>query len=160
VGKRTRTILLILLGILVVIQFIPVARTNPPVTGEIVAPADVKATLRQSCYDCHSNETVYPWYNRVAPVSWLLHSDVTGGREAMNFSEWQQMPQDRQNKRRKDIWKEVSSGDMPPWFYLPLHAAAKVTDSDRAILKAWSDAGPAPLRRGNRPAGAKTKDHS
>ena len=142
-NKVVRAIVLCLVAIFVIIQFIPVANPRPPVTGDIVAPAEVKQVLRQSCYDCHSNETVYPWYNRVAPVSWLLSNDVTGGRKAMNFSTWQQMTPDRQNRRRKGIWKEVSSGDMPPWFYLPLHPAAKVTDADKAILKAWSDAGPA-----------------
>jgi hypothetical protein len=141
--KRIKTIFLVLLAVVVLIQFVPVPRTNPPVTGDIAAPPDVKLALRHSCYDCHSNETVWPWYNRLAPVSWLLYRDVTQGREAMDFSTWQQMPQTRQNKRRKAIWKEVSSGDMPPWFYLPLHPAAKVSDSDKAILKAWSDAGPA-----------------
>jgi hypothetical protein len=138
-----RKILIGLLALFVFIQFIPIPKTNPPITGDIAAPADVKMVLRQSCYDCHSNETVWPWYNRVAPVSWLLYNDVKGGREAMNFSAWQQMPADRQNKRRKGIWKEVSSGDMPPWFYLPLHPAAKLTPASKAILKAWSDAGPA-----------------
>jgi hypothetical protein len=143
VKRIVRVSLLILLALFVMIQFVPVAKTNPPVTGEIVAPADVKAVFRKSCYDCHSNETVYPWYNRVAPVSWLLASDVTSGRKQLNFSTWQQMPQDRQNRKRKKIWKEVGSGDMPLWFYVPLHPAAKMSDSDKAIVKAWSDAGPA-----------------
>ncbi|MEA2572075.1 MAG: hypothetical protein QOI24_4076 [Acidobacteriota bacterium] len=134
-----RVIFLILLALFVMIQFVPVAKTNPPVTGEIVAPADVKAIFRKSCYDCHSNETVYPWYNRVAPVSWLLASDVTGGRKKLNFSTWQQLPPDRQNRKRKQIWKEVGSGDMPLWFYLPLHPAAKLSDADKAIVKAWSE---------------------
>jgi hypothetical protein len=138
--KRTK-ILLGLLAFFVFVQFIPVPKTNPPVAGEIQVPPDVKAVLRKSCYDCHSNETVWPWYNRVAPASWLLYRDVTQGRRAMNFSAWQQMPTDRQNRRRKGVWDEVSSGGMPPWFYLPLHPAAKVSAADKAILKAWSDAG-------------------
>ncbi|HYM61752.1 MAG TPA: heme-binding domain-containing protein [Thermoanaerobaculia bacterium] len=142
-GKRTRGVLIGLVAVVVFIQLIPVPRTNPPVTGEILAPQEVKAVLRHSCYDCHSNETVWPWYSHLAPVSWLLYRDVTGGRRAMNLSAWQQMPQTRQNRRRKGIWEEVSSGDMPLWFYLPLHPAAKLSDSDKAILKAWSDAGPA-----------------
>ncbi|MEA2165441.1 MAG: hypothetical protein QOK37_3568 [Thermoanaerobaculia bacterium] len=136
-------ILLGILALFVFIQFIPVPKTNPPATGEIQTPPDVKAVFRKSCYDCHSNETRYPWYNHVAPVSWLLYRDVTQARRKMNFSAWQQMPQDLQNQRRKQVWEEVSSGGMPPWFYLPLHPAAKVSAADKAILKAWSDAGPA-----------------
>ena len=66
----------------------------------------------------------------------------------MNFSEWAQMPVEKQNHRRKDVWKEVKSGDMPLWFYLPLHAQAKLTDADKTILQAWSEAGPAVKRGG------------
>ncbi len=141
--KKRNKILLGLLAVAVFIQLIPVPKTNPPVTGEIAAPPEVKAVLRKSCYDCHSNETAWPWYSRIAPGSWLLYRDVTQGRRTMNFSAWQQMPQDRQNRRRKGVWDEVASGDMPLWFYKPLHPASKVTDEDKAILKAWSDAGPA-----------------
>jgi hypothetical protein len=144
---RGRTILLVILTILIVIQFIPIPKTNPPTTGEIQAPEPVKAVFQRSCYDCHSNQTVWPWYSRVAPVSWLLYRDVTGGRKAMNLSEWQQMPVQRQNRRRKGVWSEVSGGDMPPWFYRPLHPAGKLSDADKATLKAWSDAGPAVPRQ-------------
>jgi hypothetical protein len=143
VKRAVRITLLILLAIFVAIQFVPVPRSNPPVTGEITAPPEVKEVLRRSCYDCHSNETVYPWYSRVAPGSWLLARDVREGRKELNFSAWQQMQQARQNRRRKGIWKEVASGEMPPWFYLPLHPAAKLSDADKAVLKTWSDAGPA-----------------
>jgi hypothetical protein len=145
--KTRNKILLGLLAAFVFIQLIPVPKTNPPVTGEIAAPPEVKSVLRKSCYDCHSNETVWPWYSRLAPVSWLLYRDVTQGRRTMNFSAWQQMPQDRQNRRRKGVWDEVASGDMPLWFYKPLHADAKLTDADKATLKAWSDAGPAVPKR-------------
>ena len=142
-SRRSRNVLLILATILIVIQFIPIPKTNPPVTGEISAPEPVMAVFQRSCYDCHSNRTVWPWYSRLAPASWLLYRDVTGGRRAMNFSEWQQMPALRQNRRRKGVWTEVQGSDMPPWFYRPLHPSGKLSDADKAILKAWSDAGPA-----------------
>src|SRR5260221_7947133 len=141
--RRSRTILLVILTILIVIQFIPVPKTNPPTTGEIQAPDAVKAVFQRSCYDCHSNQTVWPWYSRVAPVSWLLYRDATGGRRAMNLSEWQQIPTLRQNRRRNGVWSQVKGGDMPPWFYSPQHPDRKLSDADKAILKAWSDAGPA-----------------
>ena len=141
--KRKRTVLLTLATIVIVIQFVPIPRTNPPVTGEIDAPDAVKVVLQRSCYDCHSNHTIWLWYSRVAPVSWLLYRDVTEGRRAMNLTEWQQIPTARQNRRRKQVWTEVSGGDMPPWFYRPLHPSRKLSDADKAIIKAWSDAGPA-----------------
>lgn len=146
--KRSRIILLVLVTLFVIIQFVRIPKTNPPVTGEIDVPAPVHAVMKRACYDCHSNETVWPWYSNVAPVSWLLYNDVTGGRRAMNLSEWQQMPVEKQNHRRKDVWKEVKSGDMPLWFYLPLHAQAKLTGADKTILQAWSEAGPAVKRGG------------
>ncbi len=144
--KRSRKILLVLLSLFVAIQFVRIPKTNPPVTGEISVPAPVHAVLKRSCYDCHSNETVWPWYSNLAPVSWLLYSDVSGGRRTMNFSEWQQMPADKQNRRRRAVWREVKSGYMPPWFYLPMHANAKLSGADHTILQAWSESGPAPTR--------------
>jgi cytochrome c551/c552 len=147
--KRSRMILLVLVTLFVVIQFVRIPKTNPPVMGEIQVPPAVHAVMKRACYDCHSNETVWPWYSNVAPVSWLLYDDVSGGRRAMNFSEWAQMPAEKQNHRRKDVWKEVKSGDMPLWFYRPLHAQAKLTDADKTILQAWSEAGPAGPKRGS-----------
>ena len=69
-------------------QLVSFERTNPPVTGEIKAPGDVKPLLERACYDCHSNQTVWPWYSRIAPGSWLMHRDVIEGRKELNFSEW------------------------------------------------------------------------
>ena len=70
------------------IQLVPISRTNPPVETEIAAPANVQAILTRSCYDCHSNKTAWPWYSHVAPVSWLVASDVSGARKKMNFTPW------------------------------------------------------------------------
>jgi len=133
-----RRILLALLAIVILIQFIPVSKTNPPVTGDLVATEPAKGIFRRACYDCHSNETVWPWYSHVAPVSWLLSSDVTGGRKKMNFSEWQQMSPEKRQERHHDIWKEVGGGDMPPWFYIPLHPPSKLSAADKTAIKAWS----------------------
>ncbi|MDH5429724.1 MAG: heme-binding domain-containing protein, partial [Nitrospirota bacterium] len=79
--------------VLIGIQFIPVNRTNPPMEEEIVALPDVKAILKRACYDCHSNETIWPWYSQVAPASWLLAWDVAEGREELNFSTWNRYTQ-------------------------------------------------------------------
>ncbi len=83
-----RIIIIVIIVILIGIQFVPVSKTNPPVTGEIKAPNDVMQILRTSCYDCHSNEVNWPWYSNVAPMSWLVAYDVDEAREHMNFSEW------------------------------------------------------------------------
>jgi hypothetical protein len=120
------------------IQFVPVQRTNPPVTADIEAPDDVHAILRRACYDCHSNETRWPWYAHVAPVSWLVAKDVAGGRRKMNFSDWGTYHVDRQETKIREIWEEVSEDEMPLAIYRPLHPEARLTDADRAILEQWA----------------------
>lgn len=117
---------------LILIQVVPYghSHTNPPATGEPAwnSPA-TKDLVHRACFDCHSNETVWPWYSNVAPMSWLLARDVNGGRSHLNFTEWNQ-PQ----KHAKDVANEVKSGDMPPWFYLPMHPLAKLTEAEKQAL--------------------------
>jgi cytochrome c551/c552 len=121
-----------LLAVVVLIQLIPFGHThtNPPSTKE---PAwnsqETRALIHRACFDCHSNETTWPWYSHVAPVSWLLARDVNGGRSHLNFTEW-----DKPQTHAKDIAEQVKMGDMPPWFYLPMHPNAKLTDADRQAL--------------------------
>lgn len=108
----------------VLIQFLPYghSHTNPPVIQEPAwnSPA-TKALFRRACFDCHSNETTWPWYSHVAPVSWLVQNDVDGGRKHLNFSEWI-----RDQRHAKDVSMEVKPGDMPPWFYFRLAKIALV----------------------------------
>jgi cytochrome c551/c552 len=138
----------VLLGFVVVVvgaQLVPVARTNPPVTGDVAAPPEVAALLRRACYDCHSNETVWPWYSRVAPVAWLVSHDVSEGREELNFSAWGDYPAKRRAKKLKESREEVEDGEMPPWYYLLMHPEARLDDAERARLLAWTaEAAPAP----------------
>lgn len=132
------SILLVVVIVFAVIQFIPVDRSNPPVEEEILASPEVKAILKRACFDCHSNETVWPEYSRVAPISWLLVWDVREGQKELNFSTWNRYSQKKRDKNIKEIWKEVEEGEMPPWFYLPLHPEARLSDNDRAVLQAWA----------------------
>ncbi len=129
------------LGILVIfvgIQFVRVDRSNPAVEAEVAAPANVRAILRRACYDCHSNETVWPWYSQVAPFSWLVARDVRKGRQKLNFSTWNRIPTQKQVKKLKESWKEVAGGKMPPWFYLGIHRDATLSAEDRATLRKWA----------------------
>src|SRR5262245_10918296 len=104
-----------LLVLVVVIQFIPVETANPPVESDIPTSPTVKAVLRSACYDSHSHETVWPWYSRIAPVSWLLAYDVKEGRAELNFSTWNRYSTQQQVKKLQESWQEVSEGEMPPW---------------------------------------------
>ena len=82
------------------IQLYPVARTNPPVTADFSGPAEVKAVLKTACYDCHSNETRWPWYSYVAPLSWLVTHDVEEGRAEFNLSAWGTISEPRRERLR------------------------------------------------------------
>ena len=132
--------LMMVLLVLVAIQFIPVEQTNPRVVGEIEVPSDVADVLRTSCYDCHSNETIWPVYAKVAPFSWLMSRDVRIGREELNFSEWSEASDRRKDIKLEQIEDEVTEGKMPLWFYLPLHPDARLSDEEKALIVEWSRA--------------------
>ena len=136
--KWLKTSLIVLAIAFVGIQFVPVDRENPPVTGEVTAPAQVKALLKRSCYDCHSNETRWPWYAYVAPVSWLVAEDVEEGREHLNFSEWDKLSPSRQARLKEEIAEEVAEGEMPLSNYLITHPDAELSDADKALLYSWT----------------------
>ena len=128
----------------VAIQFIRPARTNPPIdpTRTIEArtqmPEEVGMLFNMSCSDCHSYETKWPWYSQVAPVSWLLWSDVQEGRSAMNLSDWAQSDSRRANEKLANIEKLVNRGVMPLWQYRLMHREARLSSSDVKLLVDWT----------------------
>lgn len=107
---------------------------NPPVETEVAVPDEVMRVLRQSCYDCHSHETSWPWYSNVAPAKWLVRHDVREARRGLNFSAWNRYDADRRAHKWEEVVEEVESGHMPLWYYLTLHGDARPSDADRAIL--------------------------
>ena len=133
-----KKILIGVAGVLIVIQFIPVDRSNPPAEGEIMESTELKTVLKKSCYDCHSNETVWPWYSYVAPVSWLVADDVHEGRRHLNFSNWQNIEVRKVSKAKQEIWEMVSEGEMPLSKYVLLHPEAKLSEKDKQIIKNWT----------------------
>jgi hypothetical protein len=145
---RTKRILRWLAGALalgaIIIQFVPVDRTNPPVTSEMQASVEVEAVLKRACYDCHSNETEWAWYSRVAPISWLIAHDVHEGRQALNFSTWGELGSDSRAETLEESWEEVEEGEMPPWFYIAPHQDARLTTEVKAMLRVWALAGVSP----------------
>ena len=132
---------LVWLGILALIgiQFVPVDRSNPPVTGEVSAEDHVMEVLRGACYDCHSNETQWPWYSRVAPVSWRVAEHVRKGRRNLNFSQWDEMTAEDQEEAKEEIWEKVERGAMPLSDYLRMHPEAVLTEPQREALRRWSE---------------------
>ena len=120
------------------IQFVPVVRENPPITAPLAAQAELAQVLERSCYDCHSNQTRWPWYASVAPVSWLVARDVDRGRHELNFSAWDGYSTVKKAKRAREVVKMVEKREMPLWLYLGLHPRARVTPGELEQLRAWS----------------------
>ena len=141
--KPAKYIIFGIAALLVVIQLIPVDRNNPPVTPalELQAPDEVMAVFKVSCYDCHSNQTKWPFYSYVAPVSWLVAHDVEEGRDELNFSEWQTLSEKRKQKKIEEIFEETSEDEMPLPIYLFMHSDAKLSDRQKEIIKKWSGTG-------------------
>lgn len=108
-------------------DFLAVA--NPPET--------VKINIKNSCYDCHSNQTVYPWYNNVAPVSWLISRDIKEGRKELNFSEWAQYSEKRKAKKLDETIEQIEKNKMPLWFYKPLHPLSSLNEQQKDEIIKW-----------------------
>ena len=137
-GKKLKHALLTavsILLVLVIIQAIPYGRnyTNPPVVREPSwdSPA-TRARAKRACFDCHSNETIWPWYSRVAPVSWLVRYDVDEGRRELNFSDWRNGT--REGERSDKISGEIAEGSMPPFIFRLTHPEARLSDAEKSRL--------------------------
>ena len=124
-------------------QLVRPARTNPPsapgATLLAKAPKEVAAILDRSCRDCHSNDTRWPWYSNVAPMSWLLIDHVNHGREHFNYSEWTSYNDDDQDKLLGSICSLTRKGRMPMSSYLFIHRDAGLSAPEIAALCTWSD---------------------
>lgn len=114
------------------LQLVPINRTNPPVVQEPSWDSpQTRALAKQSCFDCHSNETVWPWYATIAPISWYVNFDVVRGRRELNFSEWRG---GRGGRVANEIERNIQSGEMPPRNYLLLHPDAALSSEARQQL--------------------------
>ena len=131
--------------LLLAIQFIPVNRTNPNVDpsrtiyAALPVPAGVKAVFERSCMNCHSDETAWPWYSYVAPVSWVVAHDVHGARSKMNFSEWGSYSAPRKEDKLEEICEQLTNGDMPDRKYAIFHRSARITPQEREAICQWTD---------------------
>ncbi|KAA3618605.1 MAG: hypothetical protein DWQ05_06500 [Calditrichaeota bacterium] len=128
----------LIIVILVIIQFVPVERSNPPESAPLVAQKEVAHILKTSCYDCHSNQTVWPWYSNVAPVSWILIDHVKEGRRHLNFSNWNEYQGKKKLKKLDELIEEVEEGNMPLEGYLKLHKDAILSTETKEKLLDWA----------------------
>ena len=145
--KTTRLLRWSLFGLLVVLgvsQLVPIDRSNPPsdpgrdITARLSPPPPVAAAFERSCRDCHSYQTRWPWYSRVAPISWVVAEDVKDGRRNLNFSEWAAYDQSRAAAKLQDICDEVTSGDMPDFKYTLIHRQAVLSPQEVSAICDWA----------------------
>jgi hypothetical protein len=137
------------IALLVTIQFVQPAKTNPPIVREqtveaaVAVPSAVEEVLARACNDCHSNETRWPWYSYVAPMSFLVVNHVNEGRRHLNFSEWLPPgvgdPAEYSFERLHSVCKSVESGTMPLRSYVLIHRRAALSQQDIEELCDWSE---------------------
>ena len=133
--------LVITVIVLALIQLIPIDRDNPIIesSAEIVLDGEVKQIIQTACYDCHSNQTNWPWYSYVAPVSWLVAYHVHQGREEINFSQWNLYSDKRMDRKLREIIEEIEEEEMPLPIYLLTHSEADIDANQREILINWAN---------------------
>lgn len=133
--KRWLQVVAAVIVLFLVVQLVPSpAADNPPVEEEVAAPEDVVRILRQSCYDCHSHETAWPWYARVAPAKWLVREHVEDARSELNFSAWNRYDGEERAHKWEEVAEEVEEGEMPLRSYLIVHRDARLSEDDLRTL--------------------------
>ena len=141
--KIVKIIAGILLVALVVIQFIPVdynqSDTVPQTDFMVVhkVPEAIQKKVQVSCYDCHSNNTQYPWYNKVQPVAWFLEDHIKEGKAELNFNEWDSLSSRRKTSKLRSIIKQIESGEMPLDSYTLIHRDAKFSKEETEEIINW-----------------------
>ena len=139
-SKILKTAAGVAVGLLVVMQFFRPERANPPSDpaasfDAVAKPSqEIASTLKRACYDCHSNQTNWPWYSNVAPMSWLVVSDVKEGRAKLNFSEWTRPGREGELPSLGEVCESVRDGKMPLRSYTLLHPDASLTAQEIAAL--------------------------
>ncbi|MEP7319743.1 MAG: heme-binding domain-containing protein [Panacibacter sp.] len=139
-----KKILLLLLLLFIAMQFIQPARNKSSIVQQadmirhFTVPANAARILKTSCYDCHSNNTPYPWYANIQPIGWLLAKHIRDGKRELNFSDFATYSQRRQLSKLKAIANSIKDGSMPLASYTLLHGDAKLSDSSKQQLIEWA----------------------
>lgn len=138
-------IILILLAVgLIVIQFFGIKKNQSSgdqamnISKQFAVPAEVENTLKTSCYDCHSNNTVYPWYASIQPVAWWLQGHVNEGKEELNFDEFATYNPRRQFKKMEETAEMITEGEMPLSSYTIIHSNAVLSSTQKELLINWA----------------------
>jgi len=131
------------LTILIVMQLFRIDKTNPPTVAENdfltlnTASAEVQTIIKASCYDCHSNTSIYPWYTNVAPVSWWIKHHINEGRKHLNFSEWGKYTAKKADHKLEECVEMIQEGEMPMSSYTIIHGDTKLNEDQKLMLVNW-----------------------
>lgn len=142
--KLTKKIILAFLVVVIAMQFYRpekniasgdhtaafLAETNPP--------QRVKVVLEETCYDCHSNNTIYPWYNNIAPVSYWMANHVKDGKKHLNFSDWKNYSSKKKDHKLEELVEEIENGNMPLKEYTWTHETSRLTSAQRELIMKWA----------------------
>ncbi|MBS4028242.1 MAG: heme-binding domain-containing protein [Ignavibacteriales bacterium] len=135
-----KKIILTLAIIFLLIQLYRPERTNPVVEGKAIqAPEHIALVLKRACYDCHSNETAWPWYSNIAPISYFTIDHVNNGRKELNFSEWETYKPKRKAHKLEEMVEMVRERIMPLPSYLLAHKEAELSDEDIRVIITWAE---------------------
>jgi hypothetical protein len=144
--KFLRRAFFFVVAVFIVLQFFRPAKNHwagadgNEIQKHFLVPADVQEVLRNSCYDCHSNNTHYPWYAEVQPVGWLLANDIQEGKSELNFDEFGSYRAMRKYRKFKEIQDQVDRREMPMPSYVMMHGKAELTEETKALLINWTTA--------------------
>lgn len=140
---KRKLIISIPIVIIALIQFIRIDTFNPEINANndflnvTAAPIEISTILKNTCYDCHSNQTKYPWYSNLAPVSWMLKNHINEGREHVNFSKWGDYSIGKQISLKEECVEEIQDNQMPLKSYTLIHTKAKLTSESKQMLVDW-----------------------
>lgn len=138
--KVLKIIAWIALGALVVIQFFQTDKNESYTTPETdfvlvnKVPSEIENQLMQSCYDCHSNNTVYPWYSKIQPAAWFLEDHIKEGKAELNFNEWDNYSDRRKKSKLRSIIKQIENGEMPLDSYTLIHRDAIFSKEEKETV--------------------------
>lgn len=135
---KKKSYYLFIVVLILALQFIPINHDNPQVEADLIASKEIKAIFKKSCYDCHSNETIYPIYSYIFPFSIFLKHHIEEGREELNFSNWENLSISKKASKANDILEEVENQNMPLFSYTIFHREAILNSEEIQIIRQWA----------------------
>lgn len=140
---KLKNIIVFLIVFLGLAQFFKIEKDNPKVSSSLDfltvenPPQNISKMIKNECYDCHSNETKYPWYTEYAPLSWWIKSNINGAREYFNFSEWGNLSQKQKIAKMQECYEALEEEEMPVGLYISMHDEAQFSDAQNDSLMNW-----------------------